>query len=227
MLFDKGLGLPSKQTAIIAGEQGEFKVVHDAPVIELEPEQIIVRTAALALNPADTKMIGDFITPGGIFGFDCAGTVIKVGDAVKKDLKPGDRVCGSADGMNKNRPWGGGFCEYASLPGDMSLKIPDAVSFEAASALGTALSSAGLALFYSLRLDPNLLKEPAKEAFPVLVYGGSTSTGTMCLQLIKLYVLRVPPAPTQSSSLYIQHQTLTHPASSQLRSPPHHNLLAP
>ena len=180
--------LPSTQTAIVAGPAGEFVISHDVPVIDLEPDAVIIKTVVVALNPADTKMVGDFVVPGAIFGFDCAGTVVAVGSAVKKDLAIGDRVCGSADGMSRLRPLGGGFAQYVSLPGDMALKIPNNVTSEAAAAYGTALASAGIALFYSLKIPAKLLEEPAKVPFPVLVYGGSTSTGTMAIQLLKAYV---------------------------------------
>lgn len=103
-----------------------------------------------------------------------------------KDLKVGDRVCGSADGMSKARPLGGAFAEYVSLPGDLALKIPEGMSFETAAALGTALASAGMALFYSLKIPYTLLDKPSEKPFPVLIYGGSSATGTMALQLVKL-----------------------------------------
>jgi NADPH:quinone reductase-like Zn-dependent oxidoreductase len=130
-------------------------------------------------------MVGDFITEGAIFGFDCAGKVVSVGSNVKH-LKVGDKVTGSADGMDGNNPRGGAFAEYVSLPGDMTLKVPDSMPMENASCLGTALASGCMALFHSLGLDPKLLDEPAKEPFPVLIYGGSTNTGTMAIQLIKM-----------------------------------------
>ena len=181
--------LPSTQTALIAGPNGEFIISHDVPVIDLEPDAVIIRTAAVALNPVDTKMLGDFVVPGAIFGFDCAGTVVAVGSAVKKDLKIGDRVCGSADGMSRSRPLGGAFAQYVSLPGDLAVKIPDDLSFEAAAAYGTALASTCMALFYSLKIPTKFLEKPAETPFPVLVYGGSTSTGTMAIQLLKMYVI--------------------------------------
>jgi NADPH:quinone reductase-like Zn-dependent oxidoreductase len=181
------LNIPSRQKAIIVDPAGEFVVSENVPVTELEPDALIIKTMAVALNPADTKMLGDFVVPGTIFGFDCSGIVIAVGPAVNKVFAPGDRVCGSADDMNRQRPRGGAFAEYVSLPGDMALKIPDSVSFEAAAALGTALVSAGLALFYSLKIPASLLQEPTQDHFPVLVYGGSTSTETMAIQLLKWY----------------------------------------
>jgi NADPH:quinone reductase-like Zn-dependent oxidoreductase len=64
----------------------------------LEPQEILIKTGAVALNPVDTKLIGDFVTPGVMFGFDCAGTVVAVGSGVTSNVKVGDRVCGSASG---------------------------------------------------------------------------------------------------------------------------------
>lgn len=178
--------LPTTQTALIAGPDGDFLLSTTAPVAPLEPDSILIRTAAIALNPVDAKMAGDFLSPGSIFGFDCSGTVLAVGSAVTKNLKPGDRVCGSADGMSKARPYGGAFAEYVSLPGDLALKIPDGMSFESAAALGTALASAGMALFYSLGIPGELLDKPSEKPYPVLVYGGASATGTMALQLLKM-----------------------------------------
>ncbi len=202
--------IPSTQTAVIAGPTGEFVISHDVPIIDLEPEAVIIKTTAVALNPADTKMVGDFVVSGAIFGFDCAGTVVAVGSAVRKDLKIGDRVCGSADGMSRLRPLGGGFAQYVSLPGDMALKIPENVTCEAAAAYGTALTSAGMALFYSLKIPANLLEEPAKVPFPVLVYGGSTSTGTMAIQILKAYVSTLMDRQFHSYSNAIQMRYQTH-----------------
>jgi NADPH:quinone reductase-like Zn-dependent oxidoreductase len=178
---------PETQRAIIAGEDGNFLISDTAPVPELQPDLILIKNVAVALNPVDTKLVGDFVKPGCTFGFDCAGVVVAVGSGVQSNIKPGDRVCGSADGMNHNRPSGGAFAEYVVLHSKLVLKIPDALSFEAAAALGTAIASAAMALFWSLRI-PASLTAPPSEPFPVLVYGGSSSTGTMMIQLIKAYV---------------------------------------
>ena len=202
--------LPSTQTAIIAGPTGEFVISHNVPVIDLEPDAIIIKTATIALNPVDTKMVGDFIVPDAIFGFDCAGTVVAVGSAVEKDIKIGNRVCGSADGMSRVRPLGGAFAQYVSLLGDLALKIPDSVTFEAAAAYGTALASACMALFWSMKIPTLLLEEPAKVPFPVLIYGGSTSTGTMAIQLLKAYVTFPLPSLPSQTLIYIQPTILHH-----------------
>lgn len=86
------------QTAIIAGPTGEFEVSTSVPIPEIGPKDVLVKTKAVALNPVDTKLVGDFVTPGCVFGFDCAGIVVAIGKDVKKELKIGDRVCGCASG---------------------------------------------------------------------------------------------------------------------------------
>lgn len=184
--------LPTTQTAVIAGPAGEFQLSSTVPIPDLEPNEILVKTTAVALNPVDTKLVGDFITPGAIFGFDVAGVVVAAGSAVQK-MAIGDRVCGSASGMNKQKPLAGAFAEYVKLPGDLALKVPDNITLEDAAAMGTAIASACMVLFWSLGMSLSILDDSksadgqsGKPKPTVLVYGGSTSTGTMVLQLLRL-----------------------------------------
>ena len=90
--------------------------------------------------------------------------------------------------MNKEKPLGGAFAEYVKLVGDLAFKVPDHMPTEDAAALGTAIASACMVLFWSLGWPLDLLDgSKADESLPpVLVYGGSTSTGTMVLQLLHL-----------------------------------------
>lgn len=189
------------QTAIIAAdEEGTLRISQDVPVIDLEPDSVLVKTAALALNPVDSKMAKGFAVPNAILGFDFAGIVVAIGTGVtRQDLKVGDRVLGTADSMDRKRPSGGGFCQYASTVATQALRLPDDMSFTDAACMGTSLSSAGIALFRSMKL-PGSLTAPNSAANPphVLVNGGSTSTGTMALQLLKLAGFR--PIATCSPS---------------------------
>ena len=156
-----------------------------------EPDEVLIKTKAVGLNPVDTKLVGEFVTAGCVFGFDCSGVVITVGSNVR-NLKVGDRVCGSASGMNKLKPLGGAFAHYVTLPGDMAIKMPPTMSMEQGAALGTAIASACMALFWSLGMDPAILTANSSadgasgESATVLVYGGSTCTGTMMIQLLRL-----------------------------------------
>jgi len=185
-------GIPDKQTAIVIGPKGEYVVRHDVGVIPLESDAVLVKVACVSLNPVDTKMLGDFAVPDAILGLDCAGTVVAVGSQVTK-FKVGDRACGSADCMNKCRPLGGAFAEYISFIADLALKIPDNMSFETASTVGTPIASMTVGCFHQLGISPKWLEKPTDEPFTVLVYGGSTATGTMIMQFLKVLVWNSNP----------------------------------
>ena len=63
-------------------------------------------------------------------------------------------------------------------------RIPDFLTFEGAATLGVGVTTVGQALYMTLKLP--LPTEPAKTPFPVLIYGGSTATGTLAIQYAKL-----------------------------------------
>ena len=179
------VSLASTQTAITAVQGGSLVVSNEAPVAELESDMIIVKNAAVSVNPVDTKVAGSYSTPGAILGCDFAGTVLAVGSAVKRQIKVGDRICGTVMGMNPLEPAVGSFATYVGAPGDLTLTLPANVTFETGCALGTTFATAGLALFHSLDL-PATPRHTAERRFPVLVYGGSTATGTAAIQLLQL-----------------------------------------
>ena len=81
-------------------------------------------------------------------------------------------------------PEDGAFGEYLVAKGDIQIKIPDRVGDEDAATLGVGIVTVGQGLYQSLALPwPNA---PAKEKFPILIYGGSTATGALAIQMAKL-----------------------------------------
>ncbi len=62
-------------------------------------------------------------------------------------------------------------------------KIPNGMSFEDTATLGVGVTTVGQALYMTLMPLPT---EPAKTSFPILIYGGSTATGTLAIQYAKL-----------------------------------------
>jgi NADPH:quinone reductase-like Zn-dependent oxidoreductase len=189
--------LPKQQTAIVAQGPGKLAIQRDVPLPALAPDMAIVKTAAVAINPADAKMLDYSAAPGAIHGYDFAGTVVALGsDAIASGhLSVGDRVAGLVHGMNKLRPDVGAFAEYVGAYADLLLRIPDQMSFEEAASFGTGLATASLSLFSELGV-PASLDQLGKECKPlgdekderefVLVAGGSTATGTRAIQLLKL-----------------------------------------
>jgi len=166
------------------GPDKEMTVVDGQPISDCPPGYVIIKTKAVALNPVDTKMFGDFVTPGLTYGMDCAGVVVKLGEGVTS-RKIGDRVASSGRGMDKVRPYGGAFCEYSLLIADLCIALPDDMSFEDGATLGTAVASASLTVFWNLGIDPELMDNPTDKPETVLVYGGSTATATTIIQAIK------------------------------------------
>ena len=63
-------------------------------------------------------------------------------------------------------------------------KIPEGLSFEEAASLGVGVATVGQSLYLGLKLP--YPTEPAKSSFPILIYGGSTATGTLAIQYAKL-----------------------------------------
>jgi len=66
-------------------------------------------------------------------------------------------------------------------------KIPETMSFEEAATLGTGVITVGQSLYMTMKLP--LPTEPAEKAIPILVYGGSSATGTLAIQYAKLLLL--------------------------------------
>ena len=200
--------LPPRHKAIVQGPGGTPTIVPSAPLPTIEPDMILVKTVAVALNPTDVKMHANFPSPGATVGCDFAGVVVRVGAAVAASrwspLQVGDRVCGAVHGSNPVDHQTGAFAEYVRAAANLVLKVPDGMSFEDAAALGgVGHGTLSLALWDCLAL-PGSPDRPAEKPVHVLVYGGSTSTGTMAIQLLKLYVAKKnpfthPPGPNFSS----------------------------
>lgn len=88
----------NNNTCIKIKYAGTAELVHDAPIPKLRDDYVLVKTAAVALNPTDWKHIDEMATQGATVGCDYSGIVQEVGSAVSNNLKPGDRVAGLVHG---------------------------------------------------------------------------------------------------------------------------------
>lgn len=180
--------LPTTQTAIVQANDGTLYIKRDAPLPDLKHDQILVRVAAVALNPCDFKMAERFPAPGATDGCDFSGRVVAIGtDAARTShFRLGERVFGAVHGSNPIDLQSGSFAEYVAIDAGFLFHTPDYLADETAAAIGgTGLGTLGLALYKSLGLS-GTPKSPKEKGEFVLVYGGSTSVGTMGLQLLKL-----------------------------------------
>ncbi|KAI1612188.1 putative zinc-binding oxidoreductase ToxD [Exophiala viscosa] len=169
-------------------------VLRCIPVPQLRDDYILVRTVAIALNPTDWTTLDARGDDGTLVGCDYAGIVEAVGKAVKKPFKKGDRVAGFGHGGNDANPENGAFARYIAVKGDIQMHIPDAVGFEAACTVGVGVATTGYALYHVLGLPLPVLgsvENTGDGPEPILIYGGSTATGTIAIQFAKLSGLKV------------------------------------
>ncbi|KAH8698698.1 zinc-binding oxidoreductase CipB [Talaromyces proteolyticus] len=161
--------------------------VKEAPTWSPEENEILVKNRAVAVNPVDvglqTKAWWPMNYPT-ILGQDVAGEVVAVGPNVVR-FKPGDRVVGHAVGMVTKRGQHNAFQAYTVLQTNMVSEIPSAISYESASVLPLALSTAACGLFQDEFLKLQLPTEPRQTPTgqALLIWGGAGSVGSNAIQL--------------------------------------------
>ena len=141
-----------------------------------------------------------FPTPGAIIGNDFVGTVVAIHPssppAIRNRLPLGTTVCGLIHGANTGDPSNGAFATYIRASAPLVLRVPGTWTPSDAATLGSGLTTAIVALFakgsgLELPVSPDNPALPGEPLVDVLVYGASTSTGTMAIQLLKLSGARV------------------------------------
>lgn len=167
------------------------EVVTDRPFPRLRPDYLLVSTVAVALNPTDVKAISQGRAAiNGLLGSDFSGLVLEVGPAVTKKFRKGDRVFGFAHGANFNESEDGAWAEVIAAKGDCCMKIPEKWSFEEAATVGASAITSGQGLFQGMELRLPRAVRPAFESVGdkeyILIYGGSSSAGTLAIQYAKL-----------------------------------------
>ncbi|CAL8577356.1 hypothetical protein XPA_003187 [Xanthoria parietina] len=175
--------LPSTQKAIVVTAPQEAKLLPNHPIPTLQDQHILVKVVCVALNPADWRHIDFYSAPGALLGFDYSGIVAETGPGVTR-FTPGDRICGAAHGGNALQHQDGAFAEYILVKEHIQIPMPPNLGFQQAATLGVGITTVGLALYRTLGL--NLPDDPIAEPVSVLVYGGSTATGSLAIQFAKL-----------------------------------------
>lgn len=157
-------------------------------------DQDAARNHVIAINPIDYMqadmgiMIQDWPK---VLGSDVAGEVYEVGANVNR-FKKGDRVAGEAQGLAKGTPEEGAYSLYTRLPAKTASILPPTVSFKEAAGLGMAIATASCGLNGEDYLaQPFPSANPAPSGKVIMVYGGSTSIGSMTTQLATAAGIRV------------------------------------
>ncbi|KAL9615974.1 MAG: hypothetical protein Q9160_009098 [Pyrenula sp. 1 TL-2023] len=186
------MSLPTTQKAIVMSGAGQgAHLTTTRPLPTLRPGYLLIKTAAVALNPTDWKHLeGAENRSGHLSGCDYAGTVAAISDShdVTKKWEVGDRIAGMAHGGNGLQPEDGAFAEWIVVKADVGIRVPRGMGWEEAATLGVGCFTVGQGLYQSLGLElpPEDGKEKeGKEKEYVLIYGGSTATGNLGIQFAK------------------------------------------
>ncbi|KAI9155670.1 oxidoreductase [Paramyrothecium foliicola] len=162
--------------------------VDTAPVHDPPEGYILVKNAAIAINPVDIAMqkLAAFpVNYPAVLGEDVAGVVAAVGPGVTR-FKTGERVLGYATGLATKEPGYGAFQLYTLIKEEVASHIPEVLPFNKATVLPLSLATAAHALFGepTLKLSyPSLRPKPVSQT--VLIWGGSSSVGASAVQLAK------------------------------------------
>jgi tumor protein p53-inducible protein 3 len=133
--------------------------------------ELLVRVRATALNRADLlQRMGYYPPPKGaseIIGLEMAGEIVDVGGGVT-GYRVGDRVCALLPG--------GGYAQYAVIPADMAMPLPENLSFEQGAAIPEVFLTAYL----------NLVQLGGfQSGMDVLIHAGASGVGTAAIQLVR------------------------------------------
>jgi tumor protein p53-inducible protein 3 len=150
-----------------AGGPNQLELV-DLPIPQPGEGELLIRVHAAGVNRTDILTregkMGYATNP--ILGVEIAGTVVQING--ESSFSVGDRVMGLVNG--------GGYAEYAVMPADRAMKIPESLSFEEAAAIPEVFLTAYQTLFWIGKLQ---------KQETVLIHAGASGVGTAAIQLAK------------------------------------------
>lgn len=182
---------PTNRASWLTAKQSPVNVVDVAPYTPPVANELVIRTKAMALNPADVlvQQLGVLLTQyPAILGCDVAGEVVEVDDSLTDTYQVGDRVIGSAAclQLRDGNYCYSGFQEYVVLKAPFIAKIPKGVEYEDAAVLPLGMNTAASCLFSDKTLNLNLPSSEEKTSQKkqtVLIWGASSSVGACGVQL--------------------------------------------
>jgi NADPH2:quinone reductase len=151
---------------------------------ELGAGDVVIRVSHSSINYKDAlaatgagKILRRYPLVGGI---DLAGTVESSTDT---RFSPGQSVLVTGCGMSETHD--GGYAEYARVPGDWVIPIPDGLDAASAMAVGTAGFTAALAIH---RMEQNG-QQPS--GGPIAVTGATGGVGSIAIDMLSVRGYRV------------------------------------
>ncbi|ETN38189.1 uncharacterized protein HMPREF1541_06220 [Cyphellophora europaea CBS 101466] len=193
---------PTNNAAFLTEKQSLEFIIQNAPYTAPQQGELVIRTQAVAVNPADygIQALGILLTDyPAILGCDVAGEVVEVGVG---PWSPGDLVFGAATPLLQRPPGtysSAGFQEYIVLRAPHVARVPPHLAPKDAAVLPLGTLTATACLFTPTLLDLSLPQDPAGSKSPpnqatsidtstnthklLLVWGASSSVGACGVQL--------------------------------------------
>ena len=181
--------MPAKHQAAVLPSAGSPLSVIDRNTPEPGPNEVLIETKAIAVNPVDYYQ-RDFNRPPvpfypAVLGEDVAGVVVKVGSNVSNALTPGSRVLAFASSFYQNgSPDHGAFQKQTLAGSERVAPLPDRLSFEEGAILPLAVLTA-LSAYTTLGI-PIDTKYTPDDKQAILIWGGSSSVGSLAVQSAKI-----------------------------------------
>ncbi|KAG4433088.1 hypothetical protein IFR05_011428 [Cadophora sp. M221] len=180
--------MPTNHAAYLVEAKGHPLEVKEAPYPSAEPNTVVVRNYAIAINPVDWKLQAYAFLPlsyPAILGSDAAGVVVEVGSGVTNVVK-GQRVIGYCAGTGIGDSRYAGFQEYSIIPANAVAPVPDSISYEQGAVLPLAICTAAAGLYQKDHLNLPYPTDSIKHiGGTILIWGGSSSVGTASVQLAR------------------------------------------
>ncbi|KAK8161590.1 chaperonin 10-like protein [Phyllosticta citrichinensis] len=199
----------NKAAWLIGPKEKPFKVA-DAPLPSPDAGEVLIKNAAVAINPVDWKIqeLGVFIQKyPNILGGDFAGVVEDVGAGVTR-FKKGQRVISFSAVFQTGKPELSAFQHYACGLEALTAPIPDALPFVNAVVLPLAISTVAAALYFPDHLAlplPTVSPPPPQSGAKkqtILTWGGASSVGSVAIQLAKASGLHVLTTASARNAAY-------------------------
>ncbi len=160
--------------SIMLNAYGEAPHLVDVAMPEPGATDVLVRVVAASINPLDNKLQAGYLD--GFFpltfpskmGTDLAGVVEKT-SSLTSHWRAGDRVVARLAPTE-----GGAFAEFAIVPEDQLVLIPEGIDFDKAAGMPTAAATAWQALFETAGLNAGQT---------VLIHAGAGGVGGFAIQL--------------------------------------------
>jgi NADPH:quinone reductase-like Zn-dependent oxidoreductase len=182
---------PSNRASWFMAKHSPVNVVDSAPYTSPSANELVIKTRAIALNPADVviQKLGVLLQDyPAILGCDVAGEVVEVHPSLADVYNIGNRVIGAAACLDRKD---GAYCysafqEYVVLKLPFIAKIPKEVPYEDAVVLPLGINTAASCLFMDKTLGlnpPSIDGTKASQSRTLLVWGASSSVGSCGVQM--------------------------------------------